>query len=291
MPTTSPTTNLTDDSEYFSAPAEDDPFNVKGLPEDQVDNTDDKVDKTDAEVDKKGEVEDDTTDADDKAPARLRGKKLEDIYEEFRGLEREYSRQGNELGESRALLRQTLEQIMELSQKPAVTETKPITEDDFHESPVDAVKKLIADAVAPIKTQLTAAEQEAARAAFAVKHPGYMDAVRSPEFQEWLKGSAYRSKLFRAAANFDLDAGDELFTAWSEAKSQAGDDHEKTAADRQAKLRRASTETGGAARSPKGTHKRVFKSTELMRLYINDREAYNSLMPEIQLAFKEGRVK
>src|SRR3990167_1511618 len=52
--------------------------------------------------------EDVTTEAE--VPARLKGKPLAQVYKEFAGLEKDRSRVANELGETRSLLRQALEQ-------------------------------------------------------------------------------------------------------------------------------------------------------------------------------------
>lgn len=287
MPTPATNTEPDNTDGFLSAPVEDDPFNLKGAVDPEAGSDDEVPAAKDDEPDNKGD-----TKGDDKIPARLRGKSLEEIIEEFRGLEREYSRQGNELGESRQLLRQTLEQVMDFA-KPkegGKTAAQEVTLDDFEANPIEAVSKIVAKALEPLTQQLGGTQQEAARAAFAVRHPGYLETARSSEFQEWVADSAYRSKLFKAASGYDMDAAEELFSAWEEHRAASKGDDSK-AVEKQARLRRSSVESGGAGKSVGASHKKVYKSAELARLYITDREAYNAMMPEIAKAFAEGRVR
>jgi len=70
-------------------------------------------------------------------PTRLKGKPLAQVYQEFAGLEKEYSRQGNELGEARSLLRQALEQSLSntgAKSNKEVDSPDP-TDDDFVSDP------------------------------------------------------------------------------------------------------------------------------------------------------------
>lgn len=291
MPTPATNTKTDNTDNFLSAPIEDDPFNLKGDADPEAGNDDDvaAVADKDAAPDKD---EDTDAKADDKVPARLRGKSVEEIIAEFRGLEQEYSRQGNELGESRRLLRQTLEQVVDFAKpkeggQPAAQD---VTLDDFEANPIEAVSKIVAKALEPLTQQLGGTQQEAARAAFAARHPGYLETARSSEFQEWVADSAYRSKLFKSASGYDMDAAEELFTAWGEQRKASAGDDTKTV-EKQARLRRSSVESGGAGKSAGGSHKKTYKSAELARLYVTDREAYNAMMPEIAKAFAEGRVR
>jgi len=223
-------------------------------------------------------------------PARLKGKTLAQIASEFASLEKEYSRQGNELGESRGLLRQMLEQTLKQSETAAAEDPDP-TDDDFVTDPKAAVGKVVDKKTRELKNQVKTAEQRAIMAEFNAKHPGYMAEANSAEFQQWVKASPMRTRMYEAAANYDLDVADELFTEWK-ARKAAAPAPETVAADKRKQVAKVTTETGGAGRAPAPkSSKRIFKSTELAALYNKNREQYNSLMPEIMLAFKEGRVR
>lgn len=217
-------------------------------------------------------------------PKRLRGKTKEDIYKEFAGLEADYSRMGNELGEARSLLRETLEKALQ-SNKVAEPE---ITEDDFVSKPKESVQKLIEQALKPVKDATVNAEQRALMLEFNLRHPGYQDTAKSPEFLEWVAESPYRAKMFTEASKFNMDAAEDLFSAFDEHKKSGAtvDTNEK-----KREIRNASTETGGAGKSTSKTGKKIYRSADLMRLYNTDRERYNEMGEEIRLAFQEGRVR
>lgn len=225
----------------------------------------------------------------DYIPKRLRGKPIEQVYKEFAGLEQDYSRMGNELGEARSLLRQTLETALSANK---VTEPE-LTEDDFLSKPKESVLKLIDQALKPVKDATVNAEQRALMMEFNLRHPGYQETAKSPEFKDWLAESSYRTRLFAQASRFDLDAAEDLFTAYAEYKGSGKPETplEDAAMEKRREIRQASTETGGAGKTSSKTGKKIYKSTELVRLYNTDRERYNEMMPEIQAAFKEGRVR
>lgn len=243
------------------------------------------------------ETNDETPPADDAAPAetdvpipvRLKGKSLPQIIQEFAGLEREYGRQGNELGEARTLLREALKVATEQNPgaSPATDEVPDPTDEEFDTSPKAAAEKLVDKKLKPIRAALTKAEQEAAMLRFEAKRPGYQQEAASPEFQAWLQKSPYRRRLFQDAARFDMAAAEDLYSAWDDAKPTAEAPPSKKEA-----LKKVTTETGGAGKAA-GTKsgKKIYKSSELMRLFVQDRDRYNEMAPEIRAAFAEGRVR
>ena len=229
------------------------------------------------------EIKEQSEVAEEYIPRRLRGKTKEQIYKEFSGLESDYSRMGNELGEARSLLRETLEKALTANK----VEEPPVTEEDILSNPKESVQKLIDAALKPVKDASVSAEQRTLMMEFNMRHPGYQETAKSPEFKDWLSESPYRTRLFTQASRFDLDAAEDLFTEYgSYQKSGTTDTNEK-----RREIRNASTETGGAGKSTSKTGKKVYKSTDLMRLYNTDRERYNDMSAEIQQAFQEGRVK
>ena len=235
------------------------------------------------EVEGKPETTDKSEKTEEYIPKRLRGKTKEQIYHEFSGLEADYSRMGNELGEARSLLRETLEKALTANKVE-----EPITEEDILSKPRESVQKLIDAALKPVKEATVSAEQRALMLEFNMRHPGYQETAKSPEFKDWLSESSYRTRLFTQASKFDMDAAEDLFTAFSEYKKSGAttDTNEK-----RREIRNASTETGGAGKSTSKTGKKIYRSTDLMRLYNTDRERYNEMSAEIQLAFQEGRVR
>lgn len=225
-------------------------------------------------------------------PARLKGKSLSEIVQEFSGLEKEYSRQGNELGEARSLLRQALQQSLKQpgAESTSVEEPEP-TDDEMLANPKDAVRKLVSKAVKPLQQALTAAQQQQMVTDFNARHPGYQQEVRTQEFQDFVKASPYRVRLFNSAAGYDMEAAEDLFSAWAEAKASKAPSTDAAETRRDA-IKRSTTETGGAGKTAGGSSgKRIYKSTDLVRLYQTDRARYNDMMPEIKKALAEGRVR
>lgn len=226
-------------------------------------------------------------------PARLKGKPLAQVYDEFAALEREYSRQGNELGETRALLRKALEQALKGTETASKTSEEPDPSDDeFVVNPKTAVRKLVEKELKPLKEAVLTAEQRAAMLEFEAKHPGYQKTATTAEFQDWVKSSPYRTRLFKEAAAFDMDAAEDLFTAWEEHKASAPATTPNATAEKIQQVKRLKTETGSAGKTPAPTSgKKIFRSAELARLYIMDRDRYNAMADEIRQAFAEGRVR
>lgn len=226
-------------------------------------------------------------------PARLKGKPLSQVYREFTGLEQDRSRLGNELGEARALLRQALESALKVpGAKVSSDELPEPTDEEFDTDPRGAAKKLVAKEVQPLKDAVLSAEQRAATLEFESVRPGYQKEVATPEFQEWVRASAYRQRMFKAAANYDLEAAADLFAMYDAQKPAAGEEDETSAEKKKTAIKRVTTETGGAGKSAGGkSGKKIYKSTDLMRLRIQDPERYTEMGPEIRAAFQEGRVR
>lgn len=226
-------------------------------------------------------------------PTRLKGKPLAQVYREFSGLEQERSRLGNELGEARALLRQALETALKpnTGAKGASEDEPDPTDEDFDTNPRAAAEKLVAKKLKPLKEAVLSAEQRAAILEFNARRPGFQQEVATPQFQEWVQQSPYRTRMFQAAAKFDVEAADELFALWDEHKPSI-EGAETSADKKKAAIKRVTTETGGAGKTAAGkSGKKIYKSSELARLYVTDRERYNEMAEEIRAAFAEGRVR
>jgi len=229
------------------------------------------------------------------APTRLKGKSLAQIYQEFAGLEKEYSRQGNELGETRGLLRSALEQALKPGAKAPETEVPDPTDDDFALNPREAADRLLEKKLKPLKEAVLTAEQRALIVDFNSRHPGFAQEAASESFQEWVKSSPYRTRMFLAAGKYDMEAAEDLYSAWEERKAAttpATEEVEVQAEQKRAAVKRVTTETGGAGKAAGGkSGKRIYKSSELARLFIQDRDRYNEMADEIRAAFAEGRVR
>lgn len=291
----------------ITAPAEDDFFQA-GIPEgaesalgshrDDTPAKGDKSTKTEAKAEDATASDNDDEVPEDKIPKRLRGKTLAQVYEEFAGLEKEYSRLGNEYGEQRKTLRELLELTLKSQQPNGAGSSEGDEEIDFHSAPEEAVERAVKKALKPVEQKLLTTEQRLLQKEFNERHPGYLQTAASEEFQDWIKSSSYRTRLFQAAAAFDMDAAEDLFSEWearaNATKADSDDDageREDAALKKRRALRKNATETGGAGKSAGSGGKKIYKSSELAKLYITNREKYNEMMPEIIQAYQEGRVK
>lgn len=177
----------------------------------------------------------------------------------------------------------------------------------------------------------SASEQQVARAAAATErfnaaHPDSAEILATPEFRQWVAASPVRKQLLlRANNNFDFDAGDEVFSTWKALKgigkakaanegdgqpaaaaaAPAGDPDEaavkaaaqvmaRAAAAKKAKDAAASAAaapTGGASAGKDGSAKKVYRRADVLRLMEEDPERYERMAPEIELAYREGRVR
>lgn len=177
----------------------------------------------------------------------------------------------------------------------------------------------------------SASEAQVARAAAATErfnaaHPDSAEILATPEFRQWVAASPVRKQLLlRANNNFDFDAGDEVFSTWKALKgigkakaanegdgqpaaaaaAPAGDPDEaavkaaaqvmaRAAAAKKAKDAAASAAaapTGGASAGKDGSAKKVYRRADVLRLMEEDPERYERMAPEIELAYREGRVR
>lgn len=234
---------------------------------------------------------------DETLPPRLKGKTKAQIADEFARLESEYGRQGNELGEVRSLLREFLEKTLQPpNDKGSDNSEADVTNllENLDPETAEAVQKYVDNKLSGLEQDVRETRRVQSKSDFDRRHPNYQETANTGEFQDWVKGSKYRSRLFARAHDFDFDAADELFVAWEEAhptdQAEGADNTPSAETGRKKALRRNSTESGGAGKSA-GSNKKVYKAAELARLYNEDREKYNAMGDEIKLAFQEGRVK
>jgi hypothetical protein len=177
----------------------------------------------------------------------------------------------------------------------------------------------------------SASEAQVARATAATErfnqaHPDSQEILADPDFRKWVAASPVRKQLLLRANNqFDFDAGDEVFSTWKALKgvgkakdanegdgqpaaaaaAPAGDPDEaavKAAAQvmarasaakkaKDAAAQAAAAPTGGASAGKDVGAKKVYRRADVLRLMEEDPERYERLAPEIELAYREGRVR
>lgn len=227
-------------------------------------------------------------------PEKFQGKSIEDVVKSYEEVEKALGRKNNEVGELRKLtdefLRQSLQPDTGGSPAQAVTE---VGVDELLEDP----NKTINDAVSnnprlkQLEEQLLNAQRVEGQKGFEAKHPGGMDRIVSSEVQEWINASPVRQKLFAEAhANYDFGIADELLSTYESIHGVKVEEAKgKQKAKRDQALKDAATEKGSTGQSSK----KIFKRTDLMKMMVNNRKAYDSpsFQAKLAQAYQEGRVR
>ena len=120
-------------------------------------------------------------------------------------------------------------------------------------------------------------------------HPDFDEIAKDQNFADWVKSSPVRLKLFEQAdAGYDFDSANELLSTYKQIKGiKAKQNQVAQESNRQVSLKAAAVDVGGSGESSK----RVYRSTDLIRLKMRDPDRYEALQDEILQAYAEGRVK
>jgi len=257
----------------------------------------------DAERATQADEQDDVEQPDTKAKP---GETLEDLRKMYADSQRMIGEQARELGEFRRRADMLIQaQLAAANRKPA-EERKPLDDSEFFASPSKALGRAIEEnpELARIRAETAKAQagleglrRQQAKDAFDRTHPDHGDILASPEFQRWVGASPYRVNLLRAAdQRYDFVAANELFGTWKEI--QAARQPVKESASKDAEARRANAKrgakvpTGGnATPSQEQGKKPIYRRAQILKLMETDRERYENMAPEIEAAYREGRVR
>lgn len=221
----------------------------------------------------------------DEIPEKYRGKALKDVIQMHQNAEKLASRHAQEVGEIRKLADDLIK--AQLTKKPEVEQPKDV---DFFENPQEAIRQAVENnpKVKAAEEQAIFAQRQIALQQLQAKHPDFAELNADPSFQDWVKGSKVRTKLYIDANNYDFDSADELLSTYKQLKSvqkQAISDTEKAA--RNNALKAASVDSGGTGESGK----KIYRRADLIRMMAQDRPRYEAMQDEITRAYQEGRVR
>jgi hypothetical protein len=213
---------------------------------------------------------------DDKIPAKFRGKSLEEIVESYSNLERAYGQRSNDYGE----LRRTVDQL--IAQQLGSATSKSGEEEEEEAADVKARTEIDS-----IKSQLAERTRNEQKAEFLRQHPDAEKIVRDPRFNSWMNKSATRVKLFQKAdAEYDYALAGELLDLYKEVHKGVAEATEDQREKKVQALKGAKPNAGGAPVQKR----KVYKSSDLMKLKDRDPDRYTRMQPEILSAYAEGRV-
>lgn len=140
-----------------------------------------------------------------------------DWEKRYSDLEVAYSRQGQQMGDYRALIDEHISTPDTEAEGPI--EVSPITPDEIYEDPDAAVRRAVDSHPAiqearELKKELADNKQLLERGKLVSKHPDMDKIIASPEFANWVNEEPNRLELARRADGWDLASADALFTMY-----------------------------------------------------------------------------
>lgn len=235
-----------------------------------------------------------TTQPEDEVPTKFRGKTVDEIVDSYTNLEQQYGRQGNELGELRKLADSLIQKNLSetSSQRAESLEKEVLSEEDFFTDPVTAVRRVVEEALEPVKQNLGQTQLDSTVQKLQAKHPDLEAIVNDSSFQNWVLASTPRQEMWARASNGNFDYADELFSQYkavNQVSVQAK--REQDEAVKEEELKAATTVSAGSSRDAGSMGKPIYKRSELIRLRMNDPQRYQDLHTEIMQAYADNRVR
>ena len=225
-------------------------------------------------------------------PSKFQGKSVDEILESYQNLEQQYGKQGNELGELRKLADNLIQKNLQESQTKTTQEHPSYSDEDFLNNPVDSVRKIVEEALQPIKGAITQTAADTTMSRLQAKHPDIEKIVQDLDFQKWVLESLPRQEMWQRASAGDFNYADELFTQYKTLHGQQQEaQQEQIRTQKEQELQAATAVSKGSSQEAVSKGKPVYRRSELIRLQIEDPKRYADLHTEILQAYREGRVR
>ena len=219
-------------------------------------------------------------------PEKYRGKSVDEVIRMHQEAEKLMSRQAQEVGEVRKLADELIKSQLKPKPEPEVAE-----EIDFFENPQEAVRRAVESnpKVLAAEQYAVTVQRQQAQQTMIQKHPDAPTIVNDPEFQNWVRSSRVRERLFQQAdAEYDFDAADELLSTFKELRQvKVKRDDSANDESRKQALKSASVDTGGSGESTK----KIYRRADLIRLKISNPSKYEAMQDDIMAAYAEDRVR
>jgi hypothetical protein len=227
-------------------------------------------------------------------PEKYLGKSLEQVVQMHQEAEKLLGRQSTEVGD----LRKVVDDYITNQTQQSASQQHVETEDelDYFTDPQGAVNRAISnhpkireaeEYTARFKKQTSLAELQS-------KHPDMKEILNDENFKAWINDSLIRRQLFAEAdKNYNLEAGNELFTTWKDLTGRGRELAQQTVnlEKQNRKQQIKSANTGSAQGSSEMSRKKTYRRADIIKLMRTDPERYQALAEEILTAYKEGRVK
>lgn len=242
----------------------------------------------------------------DGVPDKFKGKTMKDILDSYTNLESTHGRMANELGTQRQLTDRLLDlkrdgDLSKNGQPAAPARQKlEVTAADILDKPAETLDRVMAqretEFTRVVDQRLQRLEMTNAENAFKQRHTDFNEVCTGQQFGDWVRSSPIRLRAAAAANQGNWQIAGELLDEFKGSRTSADGAAAKTDATQTADLagaRRATLDTssgrGSDGASKGGT---VYKRTDLMKLRIEDPEAYydEGFQAEILRAHAEKRV-
>lgn len=231
-------------------------------------------------------------------PDKFKDKTVEEVASAYTNLESELGRLRNELGNYRSMTDRFLsleeKRMEDLGNGKAKDEFK-LDPTEFLSNPSEALDKYYEhrrgqdQEYRQLQERLDRIEGNIGQNTLAQKHPDTNEIVNNPEFQQWIQGNGYRTRIAaQAVQNQDADALDYLLTEWKERHQSSGGNGSDTQDSEIRRAQRASTESASSGAT--GNTAKRFSRRKLVELKIRNPEEYTARSDEILKAYAEGRV-
>ncbi len=227
-------------------------------------------------------------------PAKFKGKPVEDIVKSYEELEKQFGKQGQELGELRKLTDEFIKR--QLQGTPDDRDNFQRLENDRQEldilnDPERALESVIQKRLGPVLNEVQEIRKEKMNSKLQANHPDFVEIIQNPEFADWVKNSKVRTELYlKADQGYDFEAADELFSNWKNSKGikKKAESKEVDEKARKESFKNATMETGAVGET---SPKKIYRRADIINLRMNDPYRYEQLQNEIMTAYAEGRVK
>ena len=163
---------------------------------------------------------------------------------------------------------------------------------DYFGNPEGAIKETVAKELQGTKKEIQEFRAEQAVRAIHSAHPDAAQIIESPGFRDYIAQSPSRTVSHKAAIDsMDVNLWNELIDAYK-STTQTEPDPQVEALKSQSSSESVANASMGATAgsSPMNVSGKKIRKADLQRLYIDDRDRYNALWPEIEKAWAEGRV-
>ena len=225
-------------------------------------------------------------------PDKYSGKSLEDVVRMHQEAEKLLGRQSSEVGDLRNVVDSYIN--TQLSDNQAQQHDDSQDEElDFYSDPERAMERAIDNhpSVKAAAESSRAYKQQTSMALLKENHPEIPQIINDPKFAEWVQASKIRTRMFvQADQHFDVEAAEEIFSLW---KDRTGAINQTLQAEKEGRQKAVKEGSMGSTRGnpDSSTSKKIYRRADIIKLMKTDPERYLALSDDIQLAYREKRVK